>query len=56
MDTKTQLAEDILNIAKANQEVYLTAYRVGYQAGWDAASKRAIEIINEPITTKELPK
>jgi len=55
MDTTSKIADDILNIAKVNQEAYLTAYRVGYQAGWDAATKRAIEIINEPIT-KELPK
>jgi hypothetical protein len=34
-------ADDILSIARAQNEAYLIAYRIGYEAGFAAAMKQA---------------
>jgi hypothetical protein len=39
---------EILELVKANQEAYLTAYRIGYEQGWQDALNKAIEVMKKP--------
>lgn len=46
---------DILALAKANNDAYLTAYKVGYEAGWKEALAKAMEIIDKaPVITRHV--
>lgn len=47
---QSQAAREIFEVAKAGNDVYLAAYRTGYEAGWTAAMKKAMEILSQPIT------
>jgi hypothetical protein len=49
-DTKSA-ADEIFELARAQNEAYLAAYRQGYAAGFDAACTQAIKIMeNKPVT------
>lgn len=38
----------ILALVKANQDSYLTAYRIGYEQGWKDALDKAIAVMKAP--------
>lgn len=50
---------DIGALAQANNQVYMTAYKIGYEAGWQAALAKAAEIIKAhpepPASTSAKP-
>jgi hypothetical protein len=48
-------ADDILALARAQNEAYLAAYREGYQRGFNAAIDSALKILNRPITEGKKP-
>jgi hypothetical protein len=41
--------DDLLQQAKAANDVYQTAWKLGYEAGFKDACDRALEILNKPI-------
>jgi hypothetical protein len=44
------LPDDVLALARAQNEAYLIAFRAGYEAGFEAACKHATKIMSRPIT------
>jgi hypothetical protein len=48
---------DIAALAKQTNDVYLAAYRTGYEAGWTVALKLAVQIIEGPTAapSSEIP-
>lgn len=47
-------SQAIFDIAKSANDAYLQAHRVGYEAGWTAAMKHAIEIMSKPLGEPKL--
>ena len=41
-------SEDLMAIMKAQQDAYLTAWKAGYEKGYQDAIDRALEIVNKP--------
>jgi hypothetical protein len=45
---------DIAGMVKQANEAYLTAYRVGYSAGWESAMSHSFKVIRGPDPEKGL--
>ena len=55
MDTNNT-SQDILDIARAQNEAYLTAYRTGYEAGFAAAMRQAQKMAEAVFSPANLHK
>jgi hypothetical protein len=42
---RTSQSEQLMELVKTHTDSYLTAYRVGYEAGWQAALTQALKVI-----------
>jgi hypothetical protein len=40
--------EELLNLMKAQNDAYLSAYNAGYNKGFEDACRQALEILNKP--------
>lgn len=47
-------SQAIFDIAKSANDAYLEAFRNGYESGWTAAMKHAIEIMSKPLGEPKL--
>jgi hypothetical protein len=40
--------DDLMDLMKTQQDVYLAAYEQGYRKGWNDALDKALKLINQP--------